>query len=77
MGAIIGVIIGYALGSRAGEEGWAEIEEAWKTITTSEEVRDFIAGGVSIARDLADAGRRSSPGSSGCPSEMAKLGRAA
>ena len=44
MGVIIGVIVGYALGSRAGPEGWSEIEEAWHTICTSEEVRDFVAG---------------------------------
>lgn len=52
MGVIIGVIVGYALGSRAGSEGWSEIEEAWQTICASEEVRDFIAGGLSIARDV-------------------------
>ena len=39
-------------GSRAGSEAWPEIEEAWKTIVASEEVRDLISGGVSIARDL-------------------------
>jgi hypothetical protein len=52
MGVVIGVLVGYALGSRAGSEGWSEVEEAWKTIASSEEVRDLVAGGVSIARDL-------------------------
>ena len=52
MGVVIGVIFGYASGSRAGLSGWSEIEEAWHTICTSEEVRDFIAGGLSIARDV-------------------------
>ena len=33
MGVVIGVMIGYALGCRAGPEGWAEVEEAWHTIT--------------------------------------------
>ena len=52
MGVIIGVLIGYALGSRAGPEAWTELEEAWHTIYTSEEVRDLAAGAVSIAREL-------------------------
>jgi hypothetical protein len=52
MGVVIGVMVGYALGSRAGSEAWPELEEAWKTIVSSEEVRDLVAGGVSIARDL-------------------------
>jgi len=52
MGVIIGVVVGYALGSRAGTEGWAELEDAWKTIVSSEEVQDLVAGGLSMARDL-------------------------
>ena len=52
MGVVIGVMVGYALGSRAGSEAWPELEEAWKTIVSSEEVRDLVSGGFSIARDL-------------------------
>jgi hypothetical protein len=52
MGVVIGVIVGYALGSRAGQEAWPELEEAWRTIVASEEVRDLISGGLSMARDL-------------------------
>jgi hypothetical protein len=56
MGVVIGVIVGYAMGSRAGSGAWAETEEAWRTIKTSEEVQDLIAGVLSMARDL--LGRR-------------------
>ncbi len=56
MGVIIGMMVGYALGSRAGSDAWPELEEAWKTIVASEEVRDLVSGGFSIARDL--VGRR-------------------
>jgi hypothetical protein len=56
MGVVIGVLVGYALGSRAGADAWPELEEAWKTIIESEEVRDLVSGGISIARDL--LGRR-------------------
>jgi hypothetical protein len=56
MGVVIGVLVGYALGSRAGADAWPELEEAWKTIISSEEVRDLVAGGIDVARDL--LGRR-------------------
>jgi hypothetical protein len=52
MGVVIGVLVGYAIGSKAGSDGWSELEEAWKTIVASEEVRDLLSGGVSVARDL-------------------------
>ncbi len=45
MGTIVGLVIGYALGTRAGENGWVEFRDSLKTITTSEEVRD-VAGRV-------------------------------
>jgi hypothetical protein len=52
MGVVIGVLVGYAIGSKAGSEAWPEVEDAWKTIVASEEVRDLLSGGVSLARDL-------------------------
>jgi hypothetical protein len=52
VGVILGVLIGYALGSRAGPDAWTELEDAWHTIATSEEVRDLLAGAVSIGREL-------------------------
>ena len=56
MGTIIGVVVGYALGTRAGEEGWEEFKEAWKVISTSEEVRDMVGAGLSISRELLSRG---------------------
>ncbi len=52
MGVVIGVVVGYALGTRAGEDGWTEFRDAWKVIATSEEVRDMATGGFSVARGL-------------------------
>ncbi|HEY1653230.1 MAG TPA: hypothetical protein VGG09_15195 [Acidimicrobiales bacterium] len=52
MGVIIGVIVGYALGAKAGPDAWTEIEDAWHTIYTSEEVRDLVAGGADIIRQV-------------------------
>jgi hypothetical protein len=54
MGVVIGVVVGYALGSKAGSDAWPEIEEAWKTIVASEEVRDLLSGGLAMARDLVE-----------------------
>jgi hypothetical protein len=54
MGVIIGVVVGYALGSKAGPEAWTEIEDAWHTIYTSEEVRDLVAGAADIVRQVVE-----------------------
>jgi hypothetical protein len=42
MGVVIGVTVGYALGSRAGTGTWSEPEE----------VTDLVSGGLCIARDV-------------------------
>lgn len=52
MGVIIGVVVGYAFGTRAGEKGWSELSESWKVIRNSEEVRDLVLGGVAVAREV-------------------------
>jgi hypothetical protein len=52
MGTMIGFAMGYMLGTRAGERGWEELRESWKTISTSGEMRDLLSGGLALARDL-------------------------
>jgi len=52
MGVIVGVVVGYMFGASAGAEGWEEIKEAWKVIRASQEVREMVAGGLSLAREL-------------------------
>jgi hypothetical protein len=54
MGVIIGVLVGYALGSKAGPDAWREAEDAWHTIYTSEEVRDLVAGATDILRQIVE-----------------------
>jgi hypothetical protein len=54
--AVIAFVVGYVLGARAGEEGLEELKEAWKTVSSSGEVRDLVAGGLSIARDVLTRG---------------------
>jgi hypothetical protein len=52
MAAVIAFLGGYVLGTRAGKEGYDELKEAWKTISTSGEVKDLLVGGLSIAREV-------------------------
>jgi len=52
MGAMIGFLLGYVLGTRAGDKGWRELQSSWHTIRSSDEVRDIVAGGLATARDL-------------------------
>jgi len=54
--AVIAFVVGYVLGARAGEESLEELKEAWKTVSSSGEVRDLVAGGLSIARDILSRG---------------------
>jgi hypothetical protein len=77
MGVIIGVVVGYALGTRAGEEGWVEFKEAWKVISTSEEVRDLVSAGFSVSRDLLGRGSELLAGVLSGSESGAKLRRAA
>ncbi|HLY84101.1 MAG TPA: hypothetical protein VKQ71_14020 [Acidimicrobiales bacterium] len=56
MGAIVGFVLGYVFGAKAGDNGWKELQESWKTITSSEEARDLVRGGFDITRDLVRQG---------------------
>jgi hypothetical protein len=77
MGVIIGVMVGYALGSRAGSGSWAELEDAWNTITSSEEVRDLVSGGFSMAKDVVTRRADFLAGVFGLNEELDKLRQAA
>ena len=77
MGAIVGVVIGYALGTRAGPEGWTDLKEAWKVISTSEEAKDLLAAGFSVARGPLGEGTELSAGALGSGEGGAGLRRAA
>jgi len=77
MGVIIGVLVGYAMGTRAGSGGWAELEDAWHTIATSEEVHDLIEGGFAIVKDVVSHRAEILVGVLGLSDEVAKLRPAA
>ncbi|MFI5040518.1 MAG: hypothetical protein ACHQNA_01495 [Acidimicrobiales bacterium] len=73
MGAIIGFLLGYVLGTRAGDKGWLELQESWNTIRSSEEVRDIIAGGWATGRDLMRQGAGVMAGRLSQPSDRTGL----
>jgi len=52
MGTMIGFLLGYYLGVKAGPNGYEELQASWATITSSAEMRDLVSGGISVARDL-------------------------
>ncbi len=56
MGAMVGFALGYVLGTRAGQEGFEELRASWKTISSSEEVRILVTGGMATMVDLARRG---------------------
>jgi hypothetical protein len=56
VGTVIGLALGYYLGVKAGPGGLEELLDAWKTISTSAEVRDMVSGGASVMRDLLQQG---------------------
>jgi hypothetical protein len=80
MGVIIGVIVGYVMGTRSGDRGLAELREAWDTIRSSEEARDIMAGGLSMAASLISKGgsmlaeRLQGAGVSGQPTALRPTG---
>jgi len=55
--AIVGLIIGYLLGTRAGDKGREELEESWRTITTSQGFRDMLGGLFALTGECVSRGR--------------------
>ena len=58
MATLIGFIVGYLIGVRAGDKGWAELEESVRAIRESPEVRELAAGLLSTAREVVGQGTR-------------------
>lgn len=56
MGTVIGFLVGYVMGTRAGPEGYQELRNAWGAITSSEETREVLAGLFGMVRDLVSSG---------------------
>lgn len=57
MEAMIGFVIGYIAGSKAGEKGYRELKEAWEAILASPEFQGLVSTGVQTARSLIGGGK--------------------
>lgn len=53
MGALVGFVVGYFMGTKAGPGNLDEIREAWKTISASEEFKGLSATAMSLIGGLA------------------------
>jgi len=58
MATLIGFVVGYLMGMRVGEKGWADLEESVRTIQASPEVRELVAGVYSTALQVVGQGTR-------------------
>lgn len=56
MGVMIGFVAGYVFGTRAGAEGYKEMMDALKTITSSGELKELVGGVVSLLGDVLKQG---------------------
>jgi hypothetical protein len=56
MGVIIGVIVGYVMGVKSGDQGLEELKDAWVTIRSSEEAKELMTGGLAMAASLISRG---------------------
>ena len=57
MGAFMALVIGYVLGTRAGDKGWAELRDSWQTIRTSEGLASMLAGMYALVGEFVLRGR--------------------
>ena len=56
MGVIIGWMVGYVMGTKAGEEGLEELKKSWTTIRQSEEAQRMVSGGFAMGKSLLSRG---------------------
>lgn len=52
MGVMIGFVIGYVMGTREGENGFEELKATVASITSSEQLREFVMGGLGLLADV-------------------------
>lgn len=57
MGVMIGFMVGYVMGTRAGQEGFEELKTTLRSITSSDEVKDLLSGSLSLLGDVLKSGR--------------------
>jgi len=48
MGTLLGFVVGYVMGARAGPEGLAALKESARGLAATPEVKGIISGGLSM-----------------------------
>jgi hypothetical protein len=62
MGALIGFIFGYVVGTKAGPEGLEELRKAWDVVSKSDEFQALLAAAAGFAQNLVAQGGASLAG---------------
>jgi hypothetical protein len=62
MGALIGFIFGYVVGTKAGPEGLEELRKAWDVVSKSDEFQALLAAATGFAQNLVAQGGASLAG---------------
>ena len=56
MGVFIGFVVGYVMGTRAGENAFDELKSTVTQIVASGEFKDLLAGGMGIFQEALKSG---------------------
>lgn len=59
MGALLGFMLGYVLGAKAGPEGYDELRKAWETIVNSEEFKGLLGVGTTFVQGMLQQSQQS------------------
>jgi|RhiMetdeSRZDD1v2_1073273.scaffolds.fasta_scaffold2426612_2 hypothetical protein len=62
MGALIGFMFGYVVGTKAGPEGLEELRKAWDVVSRSDEFQGLVAAATAYAQSLLAQGGASLAG---------------
>ncbi|MEW6154373.1 MAG: hypothetical protein AB1673_10360 [Actinomycetota bacterium] len=58
MGVMIGFVVGYVMGTRAGENAFEELKTTVTQIVGSGEFKDLVAGGMGIFQEVLKSGTK-------------------
>ena len=57
MGALVGVVVGYALGMRSGATGLGDLKGAMLSIGSSGQVKDLLGQGMGLVGEVVKTGK--------------------
>jgi hypothetical protein len=54
---MIGFLVGYVMGTKAGEEGYQELRDAWREIASSGELKEILGAAGALLGDVVRNGK--------------------